>query len=370
VLLARPRSEGRLKFRMDRDAEARRTALLEAGLAAPSVAEPAWFSPEDRGLYAFRGESDVFARMMVVYGAVLQFHGTCKPKNLDLDVAWYVQGLAQAMCVHAWDGKRAEFAVKPRLCVIDYPSRAIEALGGKRFGEDLWNEERMKDPYVNWAAVRFALFDGDAKYRAKFQRLALGHTGSKMSGREFLRSLGREKDVTEEFRTWLVGAQHPLAVVHGDWEDRPDGRIEGGPSKEGELAAVVLREPRAHLAARLNAHKDERLVKAVLLGWEDERNYVLGHVAPPYFVVEFVRDRKQVDQARYALPDPAADSVLVEVDRLETKAGAIRKQVAERPGSVRVVVDGKELGKIAVYDGPLGFAVTGGRAVFSEVAFR
>ncbi|MBI5365052.1 MAG: hypothetical protein HZA53_17880 [Planctomycetes bacterium] len=372
VLQARPKVEvgKRLSFRMYADEAARREGALAAGLGIPTAAQPAWFSPRDGVLYAFRGESEVFARMMVVYGAVLQFHGLCKEKNLDLDTAWYVHGLAQALCVHAWDGKRVELGVSPRLCVVDYPARALAALGGKAFGVDPWNEERMRDPYVNWAAVRFALVGAGGKYGGKYRKLALGLTGSKMSGADFLRSLGREKDVTKEFREWLLGEQYPFGIEHGDWEDRPDGRVVGGSSKADELAVAVLRDPRTHLGVRLEGLKEPRLVNSVVLAWQDAKNYVIGHGAPPFFVVDFVRDGVQVDQARFALPDTTAETVFVELDRLETKAGAIRKQVAERPGSVRLALDGQEIGKVAVYEGPLGIAVQGGVAVYSGVVFR
>ncbi|MBK7875267.1 MAG: hypothetical protein IPJ77_05885 [Planctomycetes bacterium] len=372
VLQARPKLEAgkRLEFRMYPDEAARKEALLAVRQAAPTAAVPVWFSPIDKVVYAYRTPSVVYARMMVIYGAVLQFHGLCKDKNLDLDATWFVHGLAQTLCVHEWDGKRIEFAVQPRLCVIDYPAKALAALGGERFGVDPWNEERMRDPYVNWAAVRFALEGVGKKYRAKYQKLALGHTGSKLSGADFLRSLGREKDVTKEFHDWLVAEQYPLAVCNGDWEDRPDGYVLGGSHDPKLLSAALLRAPRTSLDVRLHGIARPGSSPSVVLAWQDDANYVLGHALPPHFVIDFVRNGGQVDQQKFALPASAVDSVLVSMEQLETKANAIRKRVAERPGSVKLALDGTSLGSIAVYDGPIGLAMLGGIGEFSALAYR
>lgn len=372
VLGARPKLAAgeRLDFRMYADEAARLEGLLADKQSVPTAAVPAWFSPFDKVLYAYRAPSVVYTRMMVIYGAVLQFHGLCKEKNLDLDATWYVHGLAQTMCVHAWDGKRVELAVTPRLCVIDYPAKALEALGGKRFGADPWNEERMRDPYVNWAAVRFALYGANNKYKPKYQKLALGHTGSKMSGADFLRSLGREKDVTQEFRDWLVAAQYPLAIAHGDWEDRPDGRIVGGSLDAKEMGVVVLREPRTSLTVRMHGIARKDVVPALVLAWQGAGNYVLGRAEAPFFVVDFYRNDQQVDQLKLALPATVVDSALVTIDQLESKAAAIRKQIAERPRAVHLTVDGTDLGDVNVYEGPIGVAVVGGVAEFSELSFH
>lgn len=372
VLGARPKLAAgkRLDFRMYADEAARRDGLLADKQAVPTAAAPAWFSPYDEVLYAFRDKSVVYTRMMVVYGAVLQFHGLCKEKNLDLDATWYVHGLAQTMCVHAWDGKRAEFAYTPRLCMIDYPGRALAALGGKGFGVDPWNEERMRDPYVNWAAVRFALFGAGGKYESKFQKLALGHTGSKLSGADFLRSLGREKDVTREFHDWLVAAQYPLAIAQGEWDDRSDGRVSGGALDAREIGAAVLREPRTQLSVRLNELRRPGLTSYAVLAWQTPTIYVIAHAEAPFFVVEFVRDGKQVDQLKLPLPATAVDSAFVTLEKLESKAGAIKKQIAERPGAVRITIDEQDLGTVNVYEGPLGIAAQGGLAEFTELAFH
>jgi hypothetical protein len=370
LLLARPELGGkRLGVRVFADKEAWKEGLLAERQAVPPKADPCWFSPFSKVVYLYRQPSPVFTRMMLVYGAVLQFHALCKAKNMDLDTAWYVHGLAHVLSVHHWDGVKVQLGVQPRLSVVDHPAKALAALGGEKAPWDPWREEVLADPYVSWAAVRFALYGEKAKYRAKYQKLALGHTGSKLSALDFQRALGREKDVTPEFRAWLLAEQLPFEVLHGDWEEKPDGRIVGG-AGEGEVVAVTLREPRSVLSGVAHGLTGKGGEACLALAWIDEKNHVLGRVAPPFFVAEFVRDGQQVDQERYALPNPRADAVVFEMRRLETKAGAIKKKIAERPGAVAVTLDGKALGRIEVFEGRIGLAVVGGRAEFSQVRFE
>lgn len=371
LLKAAPKLEGKkLDYRVYADKAAWDKAILDDGQSVPSMVAPVWYCTANHVLYHYRAPSVVYTRMMLIYGAVLQLHALCKDKNQDLDATWYVHGLAQTLCVHSWDGKNVAFATQPRLCVVDYPAKALEALGGKRFGLDPWDAERLRDPYLSWAVVRFALFGEHEKYRAKYQKLALGYTGSKMSGPDFVRSLGREKDVTAEFQRWLVAEQLPFEVVLGDWEDKPDGRIVGGTRADVVLSVAALREPRKRLACRVSGVQDKRLTTGVMLSFVDAKNYVFARFAPPYVAAEWVRDGRQVDVLQWQLPNPRADTALVELSIEESKADPIKKKMNERPGVVALDVDKKRIELVPVPIGRLGLATLGGTGEFSEVRWQ
>ena len=48
----------------------------------------------------------------------------------------------------------------------------------------------------------------------------------------------------------------------------------------------------------------------------------------------------------------------------------LKKQIAERPGAVRITIDEQDLGTVNVYEGPLGIAAQGGLAEFTELGFH
>lgn len=321
-------------------------------------------------MYTYRQPSPAFTRMMLLYGAVLQFHGLTKTKNLRLDAEWYVHGLAQTLSVHYWDGRKLELGVRPRLCMVDYPAKALAVFGGANFVFDSKNELRMLDPYANWATVRFALYGAQGKYVAKYQKLALGYTGSRVSGADFLRSLGTERAIGTEFKDWLVAEQYPFEIMHGEWEDHSDGRVTAQ-SLDGKLAALVTRTETPGLALAVSGLANTTSgSKSVILGWKTALEHVFARFEPPWVIVQYVHRGRGFDVNRFLLPNPTADVVFVELKRLPLHARPILKDPEERPGGTSLTIDGKAFGRVDVPEGRFGMGVLDGRAEFSRIGVQ
>lgn len=370
VLRATPKLDPRekLAFRVHADRDAWIKGALDDRQSMPLSADPAWFSPRNGVVYMYRNESAVYTRMMIVYAAVLQFHGLCKGKNLDLDTTWYVHGLAQTLAVHRWDGSKIELGVTPRVCVIDYPARALNALGGPAFVLDTQDEEKIANPYASWAAVSYALHGAGGRLRAKFQKLALGHSGSKLTGKEFLREMGFDRNVRKDFREWLLAAQYPLEIVQGDWEERLDRSLVGGREVSNDLSVAVLRPPSIVLRGRVHGlQTKDGPVPGLMLAWHDARTHALARFAPPFLVVEYIRDAKVVDVVQLPLPNPGADAADFELRPLEFRASPSRKQFDWLPAGVQLVLDGKDFGRIDVMEGRIGIASYAGLCRFSNI---
>lgn len=343
--------------------------MLSDGQIAPSAADPVWFSTANRVMYTYRQASPAFTRMMLLYGAVLQFHGLTKTKNLSLDAAWYVHGLAQTLSVHYWDGRKLELGVRPRFCMVDYPAKALAAFGGANFVFDTKNELRMMDPYANWATVRFALYGAQGKYVAKYQKLALGYTGSRVSGADFLRSLGTERAIGTEFHDWLVAEQYPFEIVHGEWEDHSDGRVTAQSLVDDKPAGLVTRTETAGLSFTVaGISSTTNGSRGALLAWKSALEYVVARFEPPWVIVQYVHGGKEVDVQRFPLPNPASDVVFVELKRLPLHARPILKDPDEWPAGTSLTIDGKAFGRIAVPEGRFGMSVCGGRAEFARIS--
>lgn len=379
-LRATPKLESgeKLRFRIYADKDAWLKGSLDDQQSMPKSADPAWFSPRNRTIYMYRHESAVYTRMMIVYAAVLQFHGLCKGKNADLDTTWFVHGLAQTLAVHRWDGSRIELGVTPRLCVIDYPARALEALGGPKFELDTQDEEKIANPYASWAAVSYVLHGAGGKLRSKFQKLALGHSGSKLSGKEFLREMGFDRNVRKDFREWLLAEQYVLEIAQGDWEEAFDRSLIGGRDNAGsDLSVALLRPPRAMMRGRAHGlqspglqspgSQSNRPMPGLMLSWQDGRTNAHARFAPPLLVVEYLRDGKVVDLREIALPNPTSDVVDFEMRQLEFRASPTRKQIDWLPGGVGLTLDGKDFGRIDVMEGRMGLASYAGRSRFSNI---
>lgn len=317
----------------------------------PANAGPAWFSSATGAVYVQQHELAYVTRALVLYGACVQFHALAKAKNRDLD-AWYVHGIAESLAMHAWDGEHLKLGVSPRICVLDQPAMALDALGGERFGLDVWTVERLQISSVRWCAARFALEGAGGKYRSRFEKLALGYTGSKVSGEDFMRSLGREKSIAEEFHAWLLGAQLPFAVVRGDFEDMFDGRIVARPTTS-RIAIACARRSGDSLACEIEPPRDRDTSVAVVLGLVGPSEYTLLRVRPPGAFLEHYSNDQLVRTEPFAFEEWRAARVTLSAHR------------AERQVSVRV--DGRDFGPFEVESPRLGVAVVGGSVAFRDL---
>jgi hypothetical protein len=350
-----PLREGkRLAFRVFATREACLEAAMRDGTAIPPKKEPAWFSPKTGTTYLYKKPGDWYARYIVLYAACVQFHGLAKPKNQDLD-EWYVHGIAESFAVHAFDGVRLELATSPPVSNVDHAARAMQELGGSLQSLDPLTDERLEDPSVRWAVVRFATSAAGGKHRPRFEKLALGSTGSKVSGYDFMRSLGREKEIAEEFTAWLHAAQAPLEIVTLDWEAFQDGRIVGRSSAEEQ--AVCLAKPRFRsLEATVETPEDPAAATpGILFAYRDARNYAVAKPRPPVLFVEHVIDGRQ----------HAVDS-----RPMKTAGASHRLKIACDGTSAVIEVDEATFAPIEVPAGRLGLVSIGGASTFRSVVCR
>lgn len=350
-----PVREGkRLAFRVFATREACLDAAMRDGTAMPPKKEPAWFSPKTGTAYVYKKPGDWYARYIVLYAGCMQFHGLAKPKNQDLD-EWYVHGIAESFAVHTFDGVRLELAASPPVSNVDHAARAMEKLGGTLADLDPFKDERLEDASVRWAVVRFATSAAGGKHRARFEKLALGSTGSKVSGYDFMRSLGREKEIAEEFTAWLHAAQSPFEIVTLDWEAFQDGRIVGrSPAAE---QSVCLAKPRYRsLEATVETSEDPAAATpGILFAYRDERNYAVAKLRPPVVFVEHVIDGRQ----------HAVDS-----KPMKSPGTSHRLKISYDGTAAVLEVDEASFGPMEVPAGRLGLVSIGGVSTFRSVLCR
>jgi hypothetical protein len=344
----------RLAIRVYDTRDACLAGAMGDGTAMPPKKEPAWFSTKTGTVYLYRQTSDWYTRYLVIYGACMQFHALAKPKHKDLD-EWYTHGIAESFAVHAFDGARLELATSPPVSSADHAARALEKLGGRILGLDPFTEERLEDPSVRWALVRFATSASGGKHRARFEKLALGASGSKVSGYDFMRSLGREKEIAEEFTAWLLAAQAPLEIVTSDWEAMPDGRIVGRSAAAAQ--AMCLAKPRFRsLEADVETPTDpDAGTPGILFGFRDERNYAVAKLRPPVLFVEHILDGRQHGGDSIPIPTPG---------------GSHHVKVTSDGARVVLEIDGRSLDPMEVPEGRIGLVSIGGASTFRSVICR
>jgi hypothetical protein len=346
------KDEKRLVVRVYQSLADFQRGTLDDHAAAPLRAAPAWYCARTETVYLHQLASAYLTRSILIYGACLQFHGLAKFKNLDLDWAWYLHGIGESFGVHAWDGKKLELARRPRICMSDYPTLAQRALGGRPASVESWTEQVLQDPAVRWCIVRFAQSGANGKYRPQFEKLALGLTGSKMSGEDFMRSLGHKKSIAHELAAWIEAEQFPFEALHGEWEERADGRVDARAGAQSFALCAARDKYRSVEGIVCNA-RDLDSTGAIVLSYADVENYTLGRIVPPLVMIDGVEGGKRARSSQLSFGRMEIDNVLVKARRDGTR--------------VVLEADGKILGAVDVPPGRLGFAAFGKPVSFREM---
>jgi hypothetical protein len=338
----------RLKLDLFPDKEAWRAGIEADHVTPPAAADRSWFSPETHRLYVYRAPIEYITHAHVLYGACLQFHGMLKAKNADLARTWYIQGIAEVFSVHTWHDKKLELAVRRRVATIDLSGLAWELVRGV---ERPWTEQRLELPCVRWAAAAYAR----ERYPDKFKKLALGLTGSKLSGEDFMNSLGESNAVGQGFREWLEAAQIPLEVLAWSFEELADGRVVGRPAKN-ELAVCRLKDRANAFEATIPLGPPEQGSGALLISWKEPLEIELARLTQGALSIERYREGKQLESIQLPLPKSAQGSVHARVERDK--------------GLVRVLVEGEILHEMEVAEPSFGLAAHAGEVVFEKVSWR
>jgi hypothetical protein len=345
----------RLVIKVFADKPRWRNGALGDGGDIPAGVDSVWLSRKNRTVYLYPStKTEYVTRAHVLYAACLQFHACSKSKNMDLDT-WYVHGIAESLATHAWDGKRLALGIAPRISVQDHAASALKELGGERFGLDAFSESRIQVPCIRWSAVRFALEGAGGKYKPRFTKLALGARGSKVSGEDFMRSLGRAENVSQEFAAWLKSVQLPFEAVRGDWEDWQDGRI-ATRSPNGMISLAGTRGDATYLRLEYRRAEANGGALGILLAVDGPEDFQACRIQPPVFSLETYSSGRLVAHDPRKMSAFLDESIVLEAHRSDHE--------------IRVVAGAEEFGPFTVDKPRLGWVVFGGSMVFDAVEAR
>lgn len=109
-------------------------AAFRAGLSADGLGDVGeaggYYEPSNETAYLYVQPTRYFTQVLLVHEAVHQIHGLVRTApSLPF---WYIEGIAEALSRHDWDGRCARLGVRPLLSQEDTPLDAREelAVGG------------------------------------------------------------------------------------------------------------------------------------------------------------------------------------------------------------------------------------------------
>lgn len=327
-----------------------RAAIVAGGGTPPSAG--GYYCPTARTAYFKRQPTVWFTRNLLLHEAAHQFHYLACTGNDAPSGDWYVEGVAEHLGSHAWDGETLSVGVEPVLSLEDRAGAAQAAVARDDFSlESLLTAEPVSRPEAMYL-LRFLVVEQGKRllrYRKKVDR------GAEPSLKDFRKSFGKSDELVADWRAWLETRQSPLVPVFVEWDTRRNDRVRG----TGD--AITLCRTRGTVRAietRLQPVDERRLRAGLVLAFEAPRRYTL------------------------AMLERRATGGVLELDRMDegkwTSLGVHElPELAETPliraehtdGGLVVSVDGRKVATLPPADDPepLGLALEGCTIDFDDL---
>lgn len=224
-------------------------AVKAAGGSPPAFDQGVggYYDPVSRGAYCFRQPSAWYTRTLLLHEAIHQFHYLAVAGNRSPSAGWYVEGLAEHLSHHTWDGTTLALGVVPLLSLEDRPARALDALADPAFDLEALVGGGAAPRPESMHLVRFLLEGDGARYAKRFRRVAEAYDHGGASKALFARTLGAAGPLTQAWRAWLPGAQQPWVPIHVEWDPRGPTTLRG---TSGVVSACRVRGPARRVTAR------------------------------------------------------------------------------------------------------------------------
>ena len=253
--------------------------------------------------------------MLTIHEAAHQFHRRGQSEWRDLPL-WYVEGVAEFISRHDWDGQCVRLGVRPLLSQEDFPARALAEIdaNGLDLAAIVSGLDDASRP-IFWAIFGFfeegmtgALAPGFSAFRAALD----GGTGEAHQD-VFEREVGPLNDFEEPLLDWLRTAQLAMRPVFTEWTHlRPDAVWGHG----ANFSFAVFRAPLSTLSAAVRTGPSPWTM-GFIIEYLDNQNYTGMVVSQEGAVSTFeMREGRAVwwDQGRASL-NPMAERVSIAVQR-------------------------------------------------------
>ena len=333
---------------------------FEARMRADGVTPPeagGYYSPGNSTAYLYRQPTIYYTRVLLLHEATHQFHYRACTKNRHISHPWYVEGLAEHLGRHCWDGETLVIGALPVLSLADYAAAAkakLDAANGDLRG---FLEEGYDARPVYWALVRYLLLGeggrNATKFRALMKRLDRGEIGRDIVFRTF----GRSAPLGRKLSEWLAGEQEPWMQIYNEWEGTAPGRFRG--TAPGAIVSLCrAKADLVRLRATLEVPGSGAWIGGLLLHHVDNGNYSTAMV---YGTSEIRVVKREGDHwvtlATAALPEPK-------------EPGLLRFEAVRQGGKVTLMVEGAEIGGFELPGSKLGLALQGSTLKFRDVSWE
>ncbi len=274
---ANPGSSELLKVRFFADETAWADAILADGSDVP-IGAGGYYWPPTKTAFFYRQPTIYYNHTLMIHEVVHQFHDLTGNPNNDLP-SWYVEGLAEYLGRHDWDGRCGRLGRLPLVSRDDIADKALARWGSTSLSEVL-DSSGPADRPLAWAFVRYM----EAKHGEGWTKAREGADQALGPINDLFREeLGDPDAYTRDFSGWLAAEQEIFEPVYLEWIHRRPDEVIG--FAEGVSTIAPANDPTGTFAARM--HWDSGYA-GVLTGFTDSQNWTALFVTREGAVSSFV----------------------------------------------------------------------------------
>ncbi len=233
-----------------------------------------YYAPGNRKAYLFIQPSDYFTRQLILHECVHQCHLQATCGNRVVNSIFYVEGIADYLGMHNWDGQHLRIGVIPTITLEDYPAKALESFVKKhdRNLEDIVSGKIPLDRSVDTMLLHFIADTWPKKFAA--WRNAMDHNADPIeSWNKELAPL--TADTAKQFETWLKAHQEPWQIETISWQ--PFGQSIEGKTADNCVAISLLKQTPKTLTVEIEPQAD-RVMAGLTFGHRSKEDYWIMQV--------------------------------------------------------------------------------------------
>ena len=253
-----------LRVKVFRDAASFRAGLSADGIGAVGEAG-GYYEPSNETAYLAVQPTRYYTQVLLVHEAVHQIHDlTRAAPSLPF---WYIEGIAEALSRHDWDGRCARLATRPLLSQEDTPldARTELASGGPSLA-DVVSGAIVPSRPVAQTVFRYLMRAEGGPLAPAFVDFRRAVDRGTAPTDAFVAAFGAPTAQEAAWRAFAEADQEPMSVVYVEWTHVDATRVIGRSPGVFSIARVKNSLSRFELA--FDAPVEPGWSGGVLLGYE------------------------------------------------------------------------------------------------------
>jgi len=261
----RPQPANRLKVKYFADQNA-----FTAGLAADGIQlngeAGGYYSPATSTAYLYKQGNPYYSHVLLVHEATHQFHFLTRLKNPS-PAFWYVEGHAEYLSRHDWDGQCVRLGVTSLLSWEDLPAQAASE-GGPIDVPSIISGTKTGTRADAWAIVRYL---DTGSHKAAFQAFRDAYDAN--TSPSFDTVVAPASSLVSPISSWLSSAQEPMKPIFTEWIHVGPTAVNVDTPAVFSLAVVKSGAP-THLEVKFTVPTSGNFDVGVVVTYTDSTHYV------------------------------------------------------------------------------------------------